>query len=92
MVLKDEAKSHRRAIYFDLICGTICSITALSGIIFVSITQRITYMVGFLTGLSFWILYLIFSLFLIFLGIYTRWKEKHFDEQPLRRDLNPPIV
>ncbi|MFX1455914.1 MAG: hypothetical protein ACFFDB_11130 [Promethearchaeota archaeon] len=92
MVLKDEAKSHRKAIYFDLICGTICSITALTGIIFISLTQRITYMAGFITGLSFWILYLAFSIFLIFLGIYTWWKEKHFDEQPLREDLKAPIV
>lgn len=92
MVLKDEAKSHRKAIYFDLICGVVCSTTALMGIIFISITQEITYMADWVTGLTFWIFYLIFSLFLISIGIYTSWKEKHFDDQAPRKDLNPPIV
>lgn len=92
MALKDEAKSHRRAIYFDLICGVICSTTALIGIIFVSLTQQITYMAGYLMGLTFWIFYLIFSLFLISVGIYTWWREKNFESQSPRNDLKPPIV
>ena len=92
MVLKDEAKSARKAIYFDLICGVVCSTTALTGIVFVSITQEITYMAGWVTGLTLWILYLIFSLFLITVGIYTWWREKLFDEQAPRKDLKPPII
>ncbi|MHA2281458.1 MAG: hypothetical protein ACXAC5_11440 [Promethearchaeota archaeon] len=92
MVLKDEAKSERKRLYFDLICGAVCSITALSGIIFVFLMYGITDMAGWLTGLTFWIIYLIFSLFLISIGLYTRWKEKHFDDRPPRTDLKPPIV
>lgn len=92
MVLKDEAKSSRKAIYFDLICGVVCSTTALTGIVFVSITQEITYMAGWVTGLTFWILYLIFSLFLISVGIYTWWREKHFDERKMKKDIKAPLV
>ncbi|MHA2182078.1 MAG: hypothetical protein ACXAAH_11715 [Promethearchaeota archaeon] len=92
MVLKDEAKSHRKAIYFDLICGTICSITALTGIIFVSITQTITNMSNWVTGLTFWILYLIFSLLLIGYGLFTKWREKRFENYVPKKDLKAPIV
>ncbi len=92
MVLKDEIKSYRRSLYFDLICGIVCSTTALIGIIFSSIMHGITNMAGWLTGLIFCILYLIFSLFLISYGLYTMWKEKYFDDQAPRKDLKPPIV
>jgi hypothetical protein len=92
MVLKDEAKSERKHLYFDLICGVVCSVTALSGIIFISVMYEITDMVGWLTGLTLWILYLIFSLSLISYGLYTRWKEKHFDNQAPKKDLKAPIV
>ena len=92
MVLKDQAKSECKSVYFDLICGVVCSITALTGIIFVSVMFEITNMVNWLSGLVFWILYLIFSLLLISYGFYTKWKEKHYDERAPRKDLKPPIV
>ena len=69
-----------------------CSTTALSGLILVSIMYKITNIVGWLAGLTFWIFYFIFSLFLIAIGLYSRWKEKHFDEQKPRKDLKSPIV
>ncbi|MHA1931128.1 MAG: hypothetical protein ACW96X_01235 [Promethearchaeota archaeon] len=92
MVLKDEVKSERKSLYFNLICGAVCSTTALAGIIFVSVMYEITNLANWLTGLTFWILYLIFSLSLIFYGFYTKWKEKHYDEHAPRKDLKPPIV
>ena len=92
MVPKDKAKSERQKLYFDLICGIVCSTTALTGIIFVTLMYGITSMVGWLTGLSFWLLYFLFSLLLVFYGLYIRWKEKHFDELKPRKDLKPPVV
>ena len=92
MVLKDQVKSARKSLYFDIICGGVCSITALTGIIFVSFVFEIPNMANWLAGLTFWILYLTFSLLLISYGLYTRWKEKHYEEQAPRKDLKPPIV
>ena len=92
MVFKDEAKNEREKLYFDLICGIVCSTFALSGIIFVTVMYGITNMGSWLTGLTFWILYFLLSLLLMFYGIYTKWKEKNFDENAPRKDLRPPIV
>jgi len=92
MVFKDEAKNDRKRLYFDLICGIICSVTALTGIIVVTIMYGITSIVGWLTGLTFWMLYLIFSLLFVCYGLYTKWKDKNFDEKAPRKDLKPPIV
>jgi len=92
LVLKDVAKNERKKLYFDLICGVICSVTALTGIIVVTIMYGITDMVGWLTGLIFLILYLVLSLLLVCYGLYTKWKEKNFDENAPRKDLKPPIV
>ena len=44
------------------------------------------------TGASFWILYLILSIFLIGMGVYLWYKEKHWDEEKSRKDLKPPII
>ncbi len=89
---EDRVKKERQQLYFDLICGIICSVTALSGIIFMTIVHGISDMSGWLVGFTFWMVYLIFSLFLISVGLYTRWKDKHFDEKKPRKDLKPPIV
>ena len=71
-----EAKSERKKLYFDLICGIVSSVLALTGIIFFAIMYGITNMVGWFTGLTFWILYLMLSIFLMGIGFYTKWKEK----------------
>ncbi|MFX1455912.1 MAG: hypothetical protein ACFFDB_11120 [Promethearchaeota archaeon] len=89
---RKRAKKERQQLYFDLICGIISSSTAITGIIYFGLTQKIANYFNYITGLSFWIFYLCFSIFMIFVGIYTWWKEKHFDEQPLREDLKQPIV
>jgi len=72
----DEAKSERKRLYFDLICGMVSSILALMGIIFFAIMYGITDMAGWLTGLTFWILYLLLSVFMVAIGLYTKHKER----------------
>jgi O-antigen/teichoic acid export membrane protein len=72
----DEAKSERKRLYFDLICGIVSSILALTGIIFFAVMYGITNMGGWLTGLVFWILYLSLSIFMISIGVYTKYKER----------------
>ena len=92
MAFKDEAKNEREKLYFDLICGIVCSTSALAGIIFVTVMYGISSMVNWLTGLIFLILYLVLSLLLVCYGLYTKWKEKNFDENAPRKNLKQPIV
>ena len=87
-----RVKKERQAIYFDLICGTISSILALIGIIFVTVESGIVRPAFFFVGLAFWSFYLCLSIFMICLGIYLWYKEKYFDEYEQRRDLKAPIV
>jgi len=91
LIQRKRDKKERQAIYFDLICGIISSILALTGIFYVAITQRIRNMGMFITGAAFWFFYLIFSLFLIGMGIYLWYKEKYWDEKTYKKDLKPPI-
>jgi hypothetical protein len=79
-------------IYFDLIGGAVSSILALTGITYFTIMYGITNYAGWLTGLIFWILYLILSIFLIFVGLYSKYKEKHYDPDKRRKKLRAPIV
>ena len=60
MAFKDDTKNERKSLYFDLICGVICSTSALTGIIYVSVMHEITSVTGWLVGLTFWIFYLTF--------------------------------
>jgi len=93
---KSELKSARIAVWFDCICGVFSSIIALIGITFVTLNpaQHFQYVFNewFVIGLTFWIGYLIFSFFLIGLGIYTWYREKHFDERKIKKKLKAPIV
>ena len=91
VIQKKRDKKDRQALYFDLICGIVSSILALTGISYVAITQKIRNMGMFITGASFWILSLILSIFLIGMGVYLWYKEKHWDEEKSRKDLKPPI-
>ena len=87
-----EIKTERRAIYFDIICGIISSVLALTGIAFAAISHRIYSMGWFTVSVTFWTGYLLFSFFLIGLGIYTWKKEKNFDSIEPRKDIKAPIV
>ncbi|MFW9823362.1 MAG: hypothetical protein ACFFE4_10530 [Candidatus Thorarchaeota archaeon] len=87
-----RAKKERQQLYFDLICGIISSSTAITGIIYVGLTQKITNYFNYITGLSFWIFYLCFSIFMIGLGIFLWHKEKYFDDKKVKKDVRAPII
>ena len=91
VIQKKRDRKDRQALYFDLICGIVSSILALTGIFYVALIQRIRNFGIFITGASFWILYLILSIFLIGMGVYLWYKEKHWDEITPKKDLKPPI-
>ena len=88
-----RVKSERAAIYFDCICGSVCSISALIGIFFFTQQEGILYPASFTVGLIFWFGYLGLSVFLIGLGIYTYYREKSFDPEAIpKKKLRAPIV
>ncbi|TKJ21664.1 MAG: hypothetical protein CEE42_13715 [Promethearchaeota archaeon Loki_b31] len=89
-----DLKSERISIYFDCICGTICSISALFGIFFFSLPGGgVTNFTSFVIGITFWFGYLFLSLFVIGVGIYTYYKAKNFSSDgPVRKKLKTPII
>lgn len=87
-----RAKKERMGIYVDIILGIISSVLALSGLIFVGVLGEIRDWGWYIFGFTFWIVWLIFSFFLIGIGIYLWHQEKHFDEKKPRKDLKAPIV
>jgi predicted transporter len=92
---REDAKSERKQLYFDLICGLISAVLAVAGITGFAIAYGITSWSGFLTGLIFWVLYMILSLFLIGIGLYTRRKERQMWERgeiEPRKDVSPPML
>ncbi len=90
--IEDRIKRERLAIYVDCVCGASSAILSLSCIIFFAITEGIPYPDRFSLGLIFWIIWLIFSLSLIGIGVYQYSQAKHFDEKEQRKDLKAPIV
>jgi hypothetical protein len=46
----------------------------------------------FTLSTSFWIAYLCFSFFMISLGIYTWYQDKHWDASKQRKDLKAPRI
>ena len=88
-----DLKSQRIQIYFDCICGSACSITALIGIGVFTQQEGILYPANYAMGLTFWIGYLLLSIFIICLGIYTYFREKKFDPDVIpNKKLRAPIV
>ena len=86
-------RSERKAIYFDCICGIVCSISALFGIFVFVLQEEILFPISFTIGLSFWIGYLAISIFVIGLGIYTYYRAKSFDPDAIPKvKLRIPIV
>ncbi len=90
----DMIKRERKQIYFDCICGTICSISALIGGFSFALTdggiKDFTY---FVIGTIFWLGYLFLSIFIIGIGIYTYYKAKNFSpDAPVRKKLKAPII
>jgi len=72
---RENAKRERKQLYFDIMCSIVSSVLALTGIIFFAIMYGITDWSGFYTGLIFWIFYLTLSLFLLGIGLYSRYLE-----------------
>ena len=88
-----DLKSQRIAIYFDCICGCVCSISAFIGIFFYTQQEGILYPTNFVIGLSFWIGYLFLSLFVVGVGLYTYYGEKNFDPDAIpKKKLRAPVV
>ena len=88
-----DLKSERIQIYFDCICGTICSISALIGIFFFTLPGGIKDFTFFVIGTTFWFGYLFLSFFLIGVGIYSYYQAKNFSpDDPVRKKLKVPIV
>lgn len=92
MQSSEEARNDRISVYVDCIAGSISSSLALIAIVFTTIKYGISNPKWYTIGLTFWICWLIFSLFLIALGIYTHMKNKNFDETKASKDLRPPII
>ena len=88
----DDATNERIRLYFDLIVGTLLSTSALLGMFYWTSILGVADYGWWVTGLIFWILYLSMSIFLIGVGIYSRYKEKHYDEREPRKDIRAPIV
>jgi len=94
--MRNDLKSERILIYFDLICGVISSSIAIFTIVFFTITEGITQITTtYIIGFGFWIMWLLMSLFFIGVGIYTYYAEKNYDTRAKSRKLkkiNVPIV
>lgn len=87
-------KKLRQQMYFDLSAGITCGSISLGSIIYVYLNrENFSFNLGnFTLGLSFWIGYLCFSLFLICLGIYRAYQDKHWDPSKQKKDLKAPRV
>ncbi len=87
-------KKLRQQMYFDLSAGVISASISLGSIIFVYVNKHnFSFNLGtFTLGLAFWIAYLCFSLFLICLGIYIAYQDKHWDPSKQRKDLKAPRI
>lgn len=93
MFSDDKIKRERIKIYFDCICGTICSLSALIGIfVFVLPSGDIQNITFFVIGATFWLGYFCLSLFLIGVGIYTYYQAKNFSPDGPKKKLKAPIV
>jgi hypothetical protein len=89
----DKIKNERIQIYFDCICGTVCSISALIGIFFFVLPGGIKDFTFFVIGTTFWFGYLLLSLFIIGVGISGYYKSKNFSSDgPVSKKLKAPMI
>jgi hypothetical protein len=89
---KSKLKNERIAIYFDCICGVTSSVISLVGIVFAVLNYGIYDIGWFYISLTFWIGYLILSIFLISLGIYGYYKQKDYSAEKYKKKLKAPMV
>lgn len=94
--MRNDLKSERISIYFDLICGVISSSIAIFTIIFFTLTEEITnFTITYIIGLGFWSAWLLISLFFIGVGIHSYYAEKNYDTRVKSRKprkIKAPIV
>lgn len=89
---EEEAKGERKAIYCECIMGVISSIIAFIGIFYSVIHGGIQDPGYFSVGFTFWMGYLIFSLFIIFLGIRGFYHQKKYGVKKPKKKIKPPII
>ncbi len=89
---KSKEKSYRSALYFECICGVVSSIISIFSIIFMALIEGIYSSKLFTIAIIFWSSYLLFSIFLISIGIITYFQEKKYGVKKSRKELKPPIV
>ena len=94
MPSQNEARNEIIQIYFDCICGTVCSISALIGIFFFSLPGGgVEDPVYFVIGIVFWFGYLFLSLFIMGVGVYTYYQAKNYSpDAPVRKKLKAPMI
>ena len=94
MYSDEKIKRERIQVYFDILCGLTCSISALIGIfVFVLPGGDIQNITFFVIGTTFWLGYFCLSLFLIFVGVYTYYKSKNFSlDNPPKKKLKAPMI
>jgi formate-dependent nitrite reductase membrane component NrfD len=91
MPISFNKKKYAVALFFETGLGIISAALAIYGLVFVANNATNTY--GMWTEIepwmwnasfTFWVCYLIFSFFIIFLGIYELYLEKNFDKRKLK--------
>ncbi|MHA2397326.1 MAG: hypothetical protein ACXADU_00360 [Promethearchaeota archaeon] len=85
-------KNERKAIYFDLICGIVCSVISLSGIVFAGVTAEIYSIGWFVVGFTFWICYFLVSIIMVFVGLRGHFKIKKQGIIRSKKALRAPIA
>ncbi len=89
---RDKLKNERIGLYFDLLCGATGAVISLTGIVYVAILNRVANIGLIIASLTLWMVYLLISIVMISVGIYSKIKEKNFDETNYKKDLRAPIV
>lgn len=89
---EDEVRRERKAIYCECIIGVISSIICLIGIFYSVFQYGIQDPTTFTLGFALWMGYLIFSLFIIFLGIRGFYHQKKYGMKKPKKKIKPPIV
>jgi hypothetical protein len=87
-----EIKSLRFQVYFDLIFGITSSVICLIDLTMAFIFNNVANMGSFMVSVIFWGGYLVFSLFLVGLGIYAWHKEKNLEKYGPKKGLKAPIL
>lgn len=89
---KSKLKKERKAVYFDLTCGMVSSIISLVAMTFSIMNSGVNEMGFFTMSVTFWIGYLLFSIFMICIGIWGHYKTKKHGFVKSKKALKVPIA